>query len=75
MKTQRWNESWVCDVNEQINGLVANYNLAPLPEWEWMWTLNVEKMESFSKIDLKDVSKWMSIIDACKLEAPIINKL
>jgi hypothetical protein len=42
--------------NEQIDGLTTNNNLAPLLKQEWMWTMNVEKIQSFSKIDLKDVS-------------------
>jgi len=29
-------------------------------------------MKSFSKINLRDVSWWMSIKDACKPKAPII---
>jgi hypothetical protein len=40
-----------------------------------MWVLDVEEMESSSKIDLKDVSWWMSIKDACKPQIPIIAKL
>jgi hypothetical protein len=35
----------------------------------------VEEIESSSKIDLRDVSWWMSIKDACKLGAPIIVRL
>jgi hypothetical protein len=30
-----------------------------------MQALDVEEMESYSKINLKDVSWWMSIKDAC----------
>jgi hypothetical protein len=37
-----------------------------------MWVLDVKEMESPSKIDLKDVSWWMSIKDACKIGVPII---
>jgi hypothetical protein len=40
-----------------------------------MWVLDAEEMESSSKIDLKDVSWWMSIKDACKPRMPIIVKL
>jgi hypothetical protein len=40
-----------------------------------MQVLNVEEMESSSKIDLKDVLWWMSIKDACRLGAPITTKL
>jgi len=37
-----------------------------------MWAMDVEEMESSSKIDLKDVSWWMSIKDAYRLGALII---
>jgi hypothetical protein len=37
-----------------------------------MWALNAKKMESSSKIDLKDVSWWISIKNVCKLKAFII---
>jgi hypothetical protein len=40
-----------------------------------MWVLDVEEMESFSKIDLKDVSWWMSFKDASKPQVSIIAKL
>jgi hypothetical protein len=40
-----------------------------------MWTLDVEEMESSSKINLKDVSWWMSIKDAYRPRALIIVKL
>jgi hypothetical protein len=36
-----------------------------------MWVLDVEEMESSFKINLKDVSWWMSIKDACKLQVSI----
>jgi hypothetical protein len=39
-----------------------------------MQALKVEEMESSSKIDLKDVSRWMSIKDAYKLKVPITTK-
>ncbi len=39
-----------------------------------MQVLGVEEMESSSKIDLKDVSWWMSINNACILEALVIDK-
>jgi hypothetical protein len=42
--------------NEQIDGLKINHSLAPLPKQEQMWALDVKKMDSSSKIDLKDVS-------------------
>jgi hypothetical protein len=42
--------------NEWIDGLTTNHSLAPLPEQKQMRALNVEKMESSSNIELKDVS-------------------
>jgi hypothetical protein len=53
--------------NEQINGLITNHNLTPLLEQKQLQTLEVKEMKSSSKIDLKDVSWWMSIKDAYKL--------
>jgi hypothetical protein len=47
--------------NEQIDGLTINHNLAPLPKQEQMRALDVEEMESSSKINLRDVSWWLSI--------------
>jgi hypothetical protein len=61
--------------NEQIDGLTTNHNLAPLLEQKQMWTLDVEEVESSSKIDWRDVLWWMSIKDACRLGAPITAKL
>jgi hypothetical protein len=40
-----------------------------------MRALDVEEMESSSKIDLRDVSWWMSIKDACRLGVSIITRL
>jgi hypothetical protein len=40
-----------------------------------MWALDVEEMESSFKIDLRDVSWWKSIKDACRPRVPIIAKL
>jgi hypothetical protein len=40
-----------------------------------MRALDVEEMESSSKIDLRDVSWWKSIKNACRLEVPVINIL
>jgi hypothetical protein len=37
--------------------------------------LDVEEMESSSKINLKDVSWWMSIKEACRLGVLVIAKL
>jgi hypothetical protein len=42
--------------NEDIDNLTINHNLTPLLEQERMRALDVEEMESSSKIDLKDVS-------------------
>jgi hypothetical protein len=40
-----------------------------------MQALDAEEMESYSKIDLKDVSWWKSIKDAYKLGALVIVRL
>jgi hypothetical protein len=40
-----------------------------------MQVLDFKEMESSSKIDLKDVSWWMSIKDACRLKALVTAKL
>jgi hypothetical protein len=37
-----------------------------LLEQEGMQVLNAKEMESFSKIDLRDVSWWKSIKDVCR---------
>ncbi len=47
--------------NKWIDGLLINHNLAPLLEQKRMRVLDVEEIESSSKIDLRDVSWWMSI--------------
>jgi hypothetical protein len=39
-----------------------------------MQILDVEEMESSSKIDLRDVSWWMSIRNACRFKARITTK-
>jgi hypothetical protein len=39
-----------------------------------MQALDDERMESSFKIDLRDVSWWMFIKDACRLGVPIIVK-
>jgi len=41
--------------NEHIDGLATNHSLTPLPKQEQMRALNVNVMESFFKIELKDV--------------------
>jgi hypothetical protein len=61
--------------NEQIDDLATNHSFVPLPEQKRMWTLDVEEMESSSKIDLKDVSFWMTIKDAYKLGALVTTRL
>jgi hypothetical protein len=40
-----------------------------------MRTLDVEEMKSSSKIDLRDMSWWISIKEACKHGALVIAKL
>jgi hypothetical protein len=40
-----------------------------------MQVLDVEEMESSSKIDLRDVSWWMSIKDVYRLGVPVIARL
>jgi hypothetical protein len=47
--------------NERIDGLAISHSPTPLPEQEQMRALEAKEMESSSKIDLKDVSWWMSI--------------
>jgi hypothetical protein len=46
-----------------------------LLEQKEMRALDVEEMKSCSKINLKDVSWWMSIKNACRLGTLIIAKL
>ncbi len=58
--------------NEWIDGLATNHSPVPLPKQEQMGALDVEEMESSSKIDLRDVSWWMSIKDAYRFEVPVI---
>jgi hypothetical protein len=41
--------------NKQIDGLVIYHSPTPLPKQKQMWVLDVEEMESSSKIDLKEV--------------------
>ncbi len=54
--------------NEWINGLTINHSPTPLPKQEQMQALDVEEMESSSKINLKDVLWWMSIKNAFRFE-------
>jgi hypothetical protein len=61
--------------NEWIDGLATDHSHVPLPEQKQMEALDVEEMKSSSKIDLRDVLWWMSIIDACRLEVLEIIKL
>jgi hypothetical protein len=61
--------------NGQINGLATNHNLAPLPKEKRIWALDVKEMKPSFKIDLKDVSWWMSIKNACKLGTFVIAEL
>jgi hypothetical protein len=61
--------------NEQIDSLITNHSLAPLPKQEQMQVLDDEAMESSSKIDLRDVSWWMFIKDACRPRVLVITTL
>jgi hypothetical protein len=61
--------------NEPINGLANNHSVTLLPKQEQMRVFDVKKMDSSSKIDLKDVSWWMSIKDAYRPRAPITTGL
>ncbi len=61
--------------NKQINGLIINHSSTPLPKQKQIWTLNAEEINSSSKINLKDMSWWMSIKDAYKLQALVTSKL
>jgi len=61
--------------NKWIDGLITTHSLAPLFKQERMWVLDAKEMESSSKIDLRDVSWWMSIKDVCRLWAVVIAKL
>ncbi len=61
--------------NERINALTTNYSPTPLLEQKWMQALDVEEMESCSKIDLKDVSWCKSIKDTYKLGVMVTIKL
>jgi hypothetical protein len=72
-KTQRWIECVM--QNKQIDDLTTNHSLAPLLEQKWMQVLDVKGMESSSKIDLKGVSWWKSIRNACRPRLPITIRL
>jgi hypothetical protein len=61
--------------NEQIDGLIINHNPMPLLEQKWIQILKAKKMKSSSKIDLKDMSWWMSVKDAYKLGVLVTAKL
>jgi type IV secretory pathway TraG/TraD family ATPase VirD4 len=61
--------------NKWIDGLTINHSLAPLLEQERMRTLDAKKVESSSKINLKDVSWWMSIKDAYRPRALMTTRL
>jgi hypothetical protein len=60
--------------NKWIDGLITTHSLAPLFKQKQMWVLDAKEMESSSKIDLRDVSWWMSIKDAYRLGAVVIAK-
>jgi len=61
--------------NEQINGLATNHSPATLHKQKQMRALDVEEMESSSKIDLRDVLWCKSIKNACRFGASIIARL
>jgi hypothetical protein len=61
--------------NKRMDGLTTNHSLAPLPAQEWMWALDAKEMESFSKIDLRDVSWWKSIKGAYRPGALVTARL
>jgi len=60
--------------NKQINSIVTNHSLAPLPKEKQIRTLKTKEIKSSSKINLRDVSWWMSIKDAHKPRALIIAR-
>jgi len=60
--------------NNHIDGLTTNRSPTPLPEQERLWALDADKMESSSKINLRDVSWWMCIKDAYTLGVSITTK-
>jgi hypothetical protein len=56
--------------NEQIDGVTTNHSLDPLLKQKRMRALDVEEMESSSKIgNLTDVAWWMSITNTYRLGA------
>jgi len=61
--------------NKWIDGLATNHSPTPLLAQKWMQVLDVEQMESSSKINLRDVLWWMSIKDAYKLGVPVTTRL
>jgi len=62
-------------LNKQIDGLTTNHSHNPLPKQKKMWALDVEEMESSSKIDLRDMLWWMSIKGACTLGVVVTTKV
>ncbi len=61
--------------NKLIDDLTTNHSLALLLEQEQMQVLDAKEMESSSKIDIRDVSWWMPIKDACRHWVPISARL
>jgi hypothetical protein len=59
----------------QIYGLVTNHSPTPVPKQKQMRVLNVKEMESSSNINLRAVSWWMSIKNACKCGALLTTRL
>jgi hypothetical protein len=61
---------------EHIDGLAINHSFAHLHEQERMWTLDVEKIESSSKINLKDVSWWITkVAQVRSILQSLVNKV
>ncbi len=59
--------------NEWIDGLTINHSPTPLHKQEHIRAMDVEEMESSSKIDLRDVLWRMFIKDACRPRVQVIT--
>jgi len=56
------------------NEPATNHSPTPLFEEKQMQALDVEEMDSSLKIDLRDVSWWLSIKDACRPRVTVLVK-
>jgi len=65
----------MCNVKWIDNDLTISHKCTPLLEQEQMRALEAKEMESSSKINLKDVSWWMSIKDVYRPGALVTTKL